>query len=102
MFNAHFPFSENRKMHNQIINSLWNLTLYKFASIVYNNRQDKTKHKGENIMTLELNKEGAMFIQNAIAYYLKQGAKDWVKIMYPTIDLKEIFNQLEIIELAEN
>lgn len=53
-------------------------------------------------MTLELNKEGAIFIQNAITYYLKQGAKDWVKIMYPTVDLKEIFNQLEIIELAES
>lgn len=52
-------------------------------------------------MNLEINKDGAMFIQNAILYYLKMGAKNWYHITYPSIDLQEIMEQLKLIEEIE-
>lgn len=53
-------------------------------------------------MNLALNKDSAIFLQNAIEYFLKMGAINWYKTYYPNVDLQELFTQLKIIEMAEN
>ena len=52
-------------------------------------------------MELNINKDEAQLINGALIYYLQRGAVYWYKDIYPNADLECIFNQLNIIEQAE-